>query len=76
MSLLKMLWEHWKVLAHRIGHFQTRLLLLLFYYVVATPFALALKLLSDPLRLGAAAGEWTPRRPRAGDALAAARREF
>ena len=76
MSLLKTLWEHWKVIAHRIGHFQTRLLLLIFYYVVATPFALALKLLSDPLRLAPGAGEWTPRRPPVGDALAAARREF
>lgn len=76
MALLRMLWERWKVLAHKIGHFQTRLLLLVFYYVVATPFALGLKLLSDPLRLSASAGEWTPRRPRSGDALAAARHEF
>jgi hypothetical protein len=76
MALLRLLWEHWKRFAHRLGNFQARLLLLLFYYVVVTPFALGLKLLADPLRLRRQTGEWTPRAERAGDALSAAQREF
>lgn len=76
MALLRLLWEHWKGFAHRFGNFQARLLLLLFYYVVLAPFALVLKLFSDPLRLRRGSGEWTPRRTREGDALSAARREF
>jgi hypothetical protein len=76
MGLLRLFWEHWKKFAHAFGNFQARLLLMLFYYVVAAPFALGLKLLSDPLRLRKPNGEWTPRPERAGDALTAARREF
>jgi hypothetical protein len=76
MGWLRPLWEAWKRFAHRFGNFQSRLFLLIFYYIVAAPFALALKLLSDPLRLRATTGAWTPRRQPAGDALSAARREF
>jgi hypothetical protein len=76
VAFLRLLWEHWKTFAHALGNFQARLLLLLFYYVVAAPFALGLKLLSDPLRLRTRRPEWTPRTERAGDALSAARREF
>jgi hypothetical protein len=44
-------WERWKSAARAIGNFQARLLLSLFYIVVITPFAIGVKLLSDPLRL-------------------------
>jgi hypothetical protein len=76
MAFLRVLWEHWKRFAHRLGNFQSRLLMFVFYYVVAPPFALGLKLLADPLRLRSESGEWTPRPERAGDPLSAARREF
>jgi hypothetical protein len=48
---LKKLWARWKVVAHKIGEFQSRLILSLFYYVVLAPFALGLKVFSDPLQL-------------------------
>lgn len=76
MALLRMLWEYWKVFAQKLGHFNSRLLLLVFYYVVVSPFALGVKLLSDPLRLSGQAGHWLQRPVRSGDALSAARREF
>jgi hypothetical protein len=76
MALLRLLWEYWKVFAKKVGHFNSRLLLLVFYYLVAAPFAIGLKLLSDPLRLRGEPGRWLPRPARSGDALAAARREF
>ncbi len=37
MALLRTIWEAWKRLAHRIGVFNTKLLLFLFYYVVLGP---------------------------------------
>ncbi|MGH7857748.1 MAG: hypothetical protein ACREQY_10500 [Candidatus Binatia bacterium] len=50
-------WHRWKVAAEQIGHFQARLIFGFLYFLVVTPFALAVKTFSDPLRL---------RRPRAG----------
>lgn len=51
MSLLKRIWECWKVIAHAIGNFQARLLLALFYFLLLAPFGLGVRLLSDPLGL-------------------------
>ena len=77
MSVLKMLWERWKVIAHKIGDFQARLLLSLFYFAVLGPFALGRRLGSDPLRLrpGAGAG-WLTRASVEGEPLDLARRQF
>jgi hypothetical protein len=44
-------WESWKALAARAATFQARVLLALFYWVVLTPFALVLRLFSDPLAI-------------------------
>jgi len=51
MKTLKRLWTAWKSIAHVIGDFQARVLLSLFYFVVLGPFALGLKMFSDPLGL-------------------------
>jgi hypothetical protein len=54
-------WRWWTRVAHRIGDFQARILLSVFYYVILGPFALVLRR-SDPLGIapGAARG-WRPR---------------
>jgi hypothetical protein len=49
-SAVSRAWERWKVVAHAIGTFQARVLLLVFYFVVVPPFALIVKL-KDPLGL-------------------------
>ena len=49
--MLKQLWSRWKAIATTIGNFQSRLILTLFYFVVVTPFGLAVRFLSDPLCL-------------------------
>jgi hypothetical protein len=54
--VLKQLWEKWKILAHKIGDFQARLILMIFYFVLLAPFALVIKFFSDPLRLKAGEG--------------------
>ena len=48
--MLTQLWSRWKTIATKIGNFQARLILSLLYFLVVTPFALAVRFLSDPLR--------------------------
>jgi hypothetical protein len=75
--LLHALWERWKVIAHVIGNFQARVLLTIFYFVIAPPFALIVKLVRDPLslRLPAGASYWVTR-PRSERAPGAGTRQF
>ena len=47
-------WRWWTRVAHRIGDFQARVLLTVFYYVILGPFALVLRR-SDPLGIEHAA---------------------
>ena len=76
MAILKALWAWWKPIAHLIGTFQARIILTLFYFIIIAPFALGMKLLSDPLRLRVrAAAEWLAR-PAEDDIPAVARRQF
>jgi len=49
--MLRRLWKQWKVIAHKIGNFQSRVLLNIFYFSILMPFGLAVRLLSDPLHL-------------------------
>ena len=75
--LLKTVWNGWKRVAHKIGDFQARLLLSVFYFGVLGPFALGMKLCSDPLRVGrrATAG-WLVRPEVTLDPHARAQRQF
>jgi hypothetical protein len=50
-GFLRAAWAAWKRIAERIGHFQAKVLLGLLYFLFVTPFALGLKVLSDPLRI-------------------------
>ena len=57
---LKALWRGWKSVAHKIGDFQARLILSIFYFLILAPFALGVKFLSDPLQLKSRKG-WLER---------------
>lgn len=67
---MKAVWRWWKRVAHRIGDFQARVILILFYFVVLGPFALAVRWKFDPLAMkpGAPRG-WLPRVAAAGSVL-------
>jgi hypothetical protein len=70
------LWQAWKRIARRIGDFQARVLLTVFYYAVLGPFALLLRLRGGALALQpGSSGGWRRREEPAGDALAQARRQ-
>lgn len=56
--MLKRVWEVWKRIAHKIGNFQARVLLTVFYGVLVLPFGLAVRLFSDPLRIKRRPTQW------------------
>ena len=48
---LKKLWQSWGSFSRRIGEFQNKIVMSLFFFIVISPFALAVKIFSDPLRI-------------------------
>lgn len=77
MDVLRMLWARWKAFGHGLATVQSRVLLFLFYYVILGPFALAMRVFSDPLglRVGAPTG-WLERAAAKDDVTVLARRQF
>ncbi|NIT13658.1 MAG: hypothetical protein GTN99_05280, partial [Candidatus Dadabacteria bacterium] len=47
----KRIWKWWVPKAHRFGNFQARLILTIFYFTIFMPFALLVKIFTDPLRI-------------------------
>jgi hypothetical protein len=50
-SLLKRLWQSWSNFSRRMGSFHGKIVLSLFFFTVVTPFATAVRVFSDPLRI-------------------------
>ena len=50
-SFSRRLWEGWKRIARKIGDFNARVILSLFYVLLLSPFALAVKIFTDPLKI-------------------------
>jgi hypothetical protein len=75
MTVLRAFLKAWKSVAHKIATFQARLLLTLFYFIVLTPFALRVRISSNPLQLKRLAG-WMSRGRAETDPLAIARRQY
>lgn len=71
------LWEGWKRVAKKIGNFQARVLLAVFYFTLFCPFALAVRWSSDPLAIKARAPRgWQPLVPPESSPLDRARTQF
>ncbi len=73
--MLRRLWEFQKRLARRVGTFQARVLLTIFYAVLVLPFGLAVRWLSDPLRVKRRPTQWFDRPDTPAD-MTWARRQF
>jgi len=73
--MLRRLWAGWKRVGRKIGDFQARVLLTVFYFVILAPFAMGVRLLADPLGLKRPGG-WHPVSPSADTAAQRARRQF
>jgi hypothetical protein len=57
-SAYKKAWAAWKALAHKIGNFQARVILSIFYASLVLPFGLAARWFSDPLRIKKRPEQW------------------
>ncbi len=44
------IWNRWKYFARQMGNFQSRMILGFFYFLIVTPFAVVLKIFSNPLQ--------------------------
>ena len=60
MTFWSRMWEGWKRVAKKIGDFNARLILSLFYFIILGPFSVLVRI-SDPLRLRKNSHGWTKR---------------
>jgi len=69
-------WAHWKKVGHAVGVVQTRILMVIFYFIVVLPIGLVMRLAGDPLHLKPQkAGNWTAHRHQ-DPSLDSARQQF
>jgi hypothetical protein len=73
-TILSRLWHGWKRVGRKVGDFQARVLLTVFYFVLLAPFAAMVRWNADPLGLKRPGG-WHPVTPGAPPAERA-RRQF
>jgi hypothetical protein len=77
MNIIKKLWERWKAFGHKVGNFQARLILTIFYFIIISPFALVVKYGARPLRLKMLnASNWLSNQGHGEDIMTGARRQF
>jgi len=75
--MLKRLWNWWKPIAEKIGNFQARIILTVFYFFFVTPIALGVKLFSDPLKMKKTSQtSWWVSRESRGNSVEEAERQF
>ena len=49
--MLKRIWENWLLIAHKIGVWQSKVIMTVFYFIVAAPFAIIIKIFFDSLAI-------------------------
>lgn len=62
-ELIRTAWDRWKIIGEVYGDFQGRLFAVLFYCTIFVPFAVGVRLFSDPLHLRHAPRRWLDRAP-------------
>ncbi len=75
IEIARLAWKRWKIVGDIFGDFQARLLAVVFYFTAFVPYALGVRLFSDPLALRSAPKTWLQRAP-VGNTLDDARRQF
>jgi hypothetical protein len=61
MKFLKTVWRKWRAFGQVMGDFVARVFMTVFYFTVAIPFGIGVRLFKDPLRLKAKEFGWLPR---------------
>jgi hypothetical protein len=73
---LRAAWSHWKKIARAVGVVQTRILMVVFYFVFVLPVGIVMRMRGDPLHLKRpAGGNWTAHRDEEAS-VDTARRQF
>jgi hypothetical protein len=71
------IWGTWKTFSAALGDFQSRIILMLFYFTIVAPFGLLVRLLGDPLnRKGFQQASAWPERPSSPSTLEEGRQQF
>jgi hypothetical protein len=63
-NIFKKLWLKWSNFSRRMGSFQSRILLSLMFFLIVSPFAVAVRVFSDPLKIKRCSkgSFWQPRK--------------
>ena len=61
MKFLKLAWKKWRAFGKVMGDFVARIFMTVFYFTIAVPFGIGVRLLKDPLRLKSKEVGWLPR---------------
>jgi hypothetical protein len=76
MGFVRAAWGRWKKIARAVGVVQTRILMVIFYFLIVFPLGLIMRLRGDPLHLRPSTGtNWSPHRHEP-PSLDTARRQF
>ncbi len=76
-GVLRRLWQGWKRVGRKIGDFQARVLLTVFYFTIVAPFGLGIRVGGDPLAIKPrTARGWRVRETPRGTTLERALRQF
>ena len=77
MNLFKKFWQKWKIFGHKVGNFQARLILSVFYFVLVLPFGAIVRFGAKPLRLKMSrTSNWLQPEVGGEDVMLRARRQF
>lgn len=76
MKTLHMIWNKWRAFGQWMADMVGRLVMLVFFFTLAAPFGIGVRLFSDPLQLRRTTPAWEPREASTESALDEARRSF
>ena len=61
MRLLKQIWKKWREFGKAMGDVVARIVMTVFYFTVAIPFGIGVRLFKDPLNLRPGDARWLAR---------------
>ena len=72
--MLRKIWEAWKKIAKKIGEFNSRVILTVFYFIFITPLSIPIKI-KDPLGIKNKKQGWVPKQTSEGTPMEQALRQ-
>jgi hypothetical protein len=64
MNFLKLIWKKWRAFGRVMGDFVARIFMTVFYFTIAIPFGVGVRLFKDPLHLKSSQTGWLKREDR------------